>query len=675
PMLGEVTVAGFRVTNFQGTMGADGSFCGSGDLQLPFGGSVRATFAVDKSGHVTSGSWSGSFSVRGRTFTSASGTLDDRGIHWNQATAIGPVGNVLVAFALQSDGSLSAAGSVNYSICGAQKQFVVAVDASGALTATYVGSVTLNSFSLTSARLTLSDSGAVGTGTYRLPDGTEIQLNVSVPPAGGVVASGSGTFRLAGFQVADATFSLGSNSMNGSGRINVPGGSSTVFTFRITPDGAVTGSASADLSIGGFTLAGSALTVDSTRLSGLGRISLPGGSQAVFALTLPASGPPSGSCTSDMTVCGWNLTQTSLTLDSAGVHGTARIALPGGSRASANITLSPSGQFGGSITGTVTANGWIFANTALTIANDTISGAGNILVPNGPSLGVTIRVTSGGQLSATGSGNVPLYGFEPTNINYSVGNDRITGSGALTLPGGSQSTLSFEIDRTGRITGSLTGTVNIAGWQIGSAALALSAAGLSGTGNLTLPGGTTCRASLVLTPAGQFSGSFRGDVAIRGWHIGAANLIINNSTITGSGSFTLPGGASTGVSLTAGSDGSFTATSTSGITIKGWNLANASFRITGDSATADGGIDLVGATAAFNFNIDKNGTFAGHSSSNLSIGVTQGKSISISSVSLDVQPSGTISGTGNVQLGNRTITSATISITPSGSMSAVGVVP
>ena len=569
PVPDEVTVAGFRVTNFQGTVNPDGSFSGSGDLQLPVGGSVRATFAVDRNAHVTSGSWSGSFTIRGRTFAAASGRLDDRGLHWNYDTSVGPVPNVSVAYTLMSDGSFSASGSVNYSIGGVQKQFVVSMDASGALSATYAGSVTLSGFNFANAKLVLSDSGATGTAAYRLPDGSEI----------------------------------------------------------------------------------------------------------VFGVTVPPSGTPSGSCTSDLTVCGWNLTQTSLSLDSTGVHGTARITLPGGRTANAAVTLSPSGRLGGSISGGVTVNGWLFGNTSLAIADDKISGTGTLMIPNGPGLSVAITITSNGGFSATGNGSVVLSGFEPVGVSYSVDTDKVSGSGSITLPGGSQAVLQFQISKTGVVTGSLTGGLTVYGWQIGSAALTLSEAGLTGTGNLILPGGASCSAAIVVTPDGRFGGSVRGALTIRGWQIGSADLTINNDSMTGSGTFVLPGGSSTGVSLTVKSGGSFTAISNSGISIGGWNLGGGSFRIADDTATAAGNIDLVGASAAFTFGINKNGTFTGHTSSNLSIPISQGKSVSVWSVSLDMQPNGTISGTGNLGLGNGTIASAAISISPGGSMTAVGFVP
>ncbi|MCX8052185.1 MAG: hypothetical protein N3B12_00105 [Armatimonadetes bacterium] len=615
----EVTVAGFRVTNFQGVQNSDGSFSGSGDLQLPVAGSVQATFAVDKNGHVTSGSWSGGITVVGRTFTIASGTLDDNGLHWNHSTTIGPVQNVSIAYNLKSNGAVSASGYVDYSVAGIQKRFVVKMDSSGVFTATYTGDVTLNGFKFSDTNLSLSSSGVSGSGQYTLPGVGAIRFTINIPVSGTITAFGSTTLSVGGFQVSNLTLNLGQSTISGSGTVTLPNGSNAAFTVTVNPNGTFSVTSNANLSIHG-----------------------------------------------------WNLTQTNLTLSNTGIGGSGKVTLPGGSEVTLNVNLTSTGQLTGSAGANITVNGWALAGTEFRVSNDTISGEGQFQVPNGPRLNFTASVKSNGTFTAEGTGNLTLCGFNLANSSYRINNDKIVGSGNISLPGGSQGSLGFEITKTGQISGSMSGALSIAGWQIGSASLTLSNTGLNGSGNVTLPGGNSYSFTLGLTPSGQFSGSVNTAVSVRGWSIGSANLTISNDTMTGSGMFTLPGGTSTSVGLTIKSDGYFKATGTGGVAIKGWNLVNAAFEITNDSATASGNIDLVGASAAFTFQIYKNGTFTGHSSASLSIPMPQGKSIQISSVSLDVQPDGTISGTGNVGLANRTISSASISITPGGKMFAKG---
>lgn len=77
---GQLTVAGFQVINFRGTVNPDGSFAGSGDLVIPNYGTVNATFSVDSQGKVRSGSWKGSFNMGYRTISISSGTITNEGL-------------------------------------------------------------------------------------------------------------------------------------------------------------------------------------------------------------------------------------------------------------------------------------------------------------------------------------------------------------------------------------------------------------------------------------------------------------------------------------------------------------------------------------------------------------------------------------------------------------------
>ena len=85
PLVGadEVMVAGFIVTDYKGTIGSTGALVGSGKLHLPIGGTVDATFSTDAAGKVLKGTWRGGFSIAGNSFTVASGTIADDGLHWS----------------------------------------------------------------------------------------------------------------------------------------------------------------------------------------------------------------------------------------------------------------------------------------------------------------------------------------------------------------------------------------------------------------------------------------------------------------------------------------------------------------------------------------------------------------------------------------------------------------
>ncbi|MGQ9532613.1 MAG: hypothetical protein ACUVTQ_07405, partial [Desulfotomaculales bacterium] len=163
PSPASVTVAGFTVTDFQGTVNADGSFSGSGELQLPGGGSVHAAFSVDAQQHVVSGSWSGSFTINNHQFTVTSGTISDAGLSWTERVSFGAFGTADLLCILASNGNFSASGYASVNVAGVQRQFAVSLDSGGNVTGTYTGSLTVGSRNISNVNLTLNNSGISGT--------------------------------------------------------------------------------------------------------------------------------------------------------------------------------------------------------------------------------------------------------------------------------------------------------------------------------------------------------------------------------------------------------------------------------------------------------------------------------------------------------------------------------
>ncbi|MGQ9825432.1 MAG: hypothetical protein ACUVSK_10640, partial [Desulfotomaculales bacterium] len=279
PTPDSVTVAGFTVTGFQGTVNADGSFSGSGELQLPGGGSVHAAFAVDAQQHVVSGSWSGALIIGGRQFSVVSGSLGDAGLSWIERVNFGAFGAADVTCTLAADGNFSASGYVGVNIAGAQKQFAVGLDSSGNFTGTYSGSLTVGPRNISNVSLTLNNSGITGTGRISLA-GSQQTFNLSVSASGQVTGTYTGTVTVAGRQVT-GTFTLapdGTISCSSGLQVSV-GGATRNFSVAVDSQGNVTGTYSGSLTVGPRNISNVSLTLNNSGITGTGRISLAGSQQ------------------------------------------------------------------------------------------------------------------------------------------------------------------------------------------------------------------------------------------------------------------------------------------------------------------------------------------------------------------------------------------------------------
>jgi len=295
-----VTVAGFTVTGFQGTINADGSFSGSGELQLPGGGSVHAAFYVDAQQHVVTGSWNGELVVNNHRSVVASGTISDSGLSWTEVASFGAFGTADVTCTLAANGNFSASGYINVNVAGVQKQFNISQDSNGNFTAEYTGSLNLGGRNISGVNLTLNNSGISGSGRINLA-GSQQTFNISVNGSGLVTGTYNGTVTVGGRQVT-GTFTLASNgAVSCSSGVQVPAGGSTLnFSVVVDNQGNVTGTYSGSLNVGGRNISGVNLTLNNSGVSGSGRVAILG-SQINFSLVVDSAGQLSGSA-SDVTL-------------------------------------------------------------------------------------------------------------------------------------------------------------------------------------------------------------------------------------------------------------------------------------------------------------------------------------------------------------------------------------
>jgi filamentous hemagglutinin family protein len=276
-----------------------------------------------------------------------------------------------------------------------------------------------------------------------------------------------------------------------------------------------------------------------------------------------------------------------ITLDSAG-NNFNRLAIA----AANNVTLTDAdgvvfedSSVGGALTihaaDNITDNDTLVVNGAMTLA----PGAGNSVILDSPAndFGGPVSVTDGANVTLVDSNGLNLGAINITgSINATTALGNITNTGALTIGGSSTFTAnaagaSILLDNAGN---NFTGTVQFAGagglgtvsivdtsaldlGALTAANLNVTAAGITGSGDLVISGTTTLAATggngIVLDSAGNNFGTVNvtggADVTL----FDSSTLTFGTVTITGSLNATAEAGNITAGPLTIGGDATFTA--------------------------------------------------------------------------------------------------------------------
>ncbi len=618
PPLTEVTVAGFRVTNFRGARSADGSFGGSGDLHLPIGPTVSATFQVDRSGHVTSGSWSGNFTRLGETFSVSSGALDDGGLHWDRTLTVPLLGNTQLRYTWKANGSFLAEGSGSYNLAGSPVRFSLVLDSDQkSVRGTFDGALSLFGRSFGDAHFVLNAQGISGTARLDLGAGQGVTFQIAVSPSGAFSATGAGAFVWHGFTVENASLSLTQARLSGTGRLKLGAALSADAAFEIS--GQQMSGTIANLTLGGFGFREVSFGLGPAGFSGSGKATLPLLSQLTMSLSLSPAGAVSGSASGALSLAGFSISSASLSLENGRIRGNGSIALPGGSQGALDFTIAPDGGVQGTMGGALRIFGWQLAGASFALGNQALSGSGELSLPGGSKLRVNATLTSNGAFSATGSGGITLAGFSLAQATVTVSNETLSGTGQLGLPGGSQGQLAFNVRSDGTLSGSMSGALGVLGWNLLDTSFALSNQKLSGTGKVRLPGGSDATVTAELAAGGAFSAQ-------------------------GNGVFR----------------------------IASREVSEGSFSIGAQGFSGTGKIAILGAKAAFTLQAQSSGTVTGTAGGDLTLPLPGGKSVGLKETALSLSSDGTISGTGKLSLANHTLSDCTFSARTDGTLSGKG---
>lgn len=618
PPITEVTVAGFRVTSFKGSRAADGSFSGSGDLHLPVGPTVAATFQVDKAGHVTGATWRGTFTRAGESFNVASGTLDDNGLHWERTISLPLIGSTSLRYTWKSNGAFTAEGSGNYNLAGSPVRFALSLDTDQkSVRGTCDGALTLFGRSFGDAHLALNAQGITGTARLDLGSGQGVGFNLSVSPAGAFSASGSGTFTLFGFTLENASLALTQARLSGTGRLKLGSALSADAAFEIS--GAQLTGTIANLTLGGFGFREVSFALGPAGFSGSGKATLPLLSQITMNLSVSSAGSVSGSGSGALSLGGFPLSSVSLSLGNGQVQGTGALALPGGSQGQMTFTIASSGSVQATATGALQVFGWSLGNASLSLNNNALAGSAEMNLPGGSKMQASVTLGSNGTFSASGTGGLTVGGFPLAQATVNVSNDTLSGTGQAALPGGSRGDLSFTLKSNGTLAGNMRGSLNVLGWSLSEVNFGLANQKLSGSGKVRLPGGSDATMTAELAAGGAFSAQ-------------------------GSGAFR----------------------------IANRDVSEGSFSISTQGLTGTGKISILGAKATFTLQAHSNGTVSGTAGGDLTLPLPGGKSVGLKETALTLSSDGTIGGRGKLSLANHTLSDCTFTAGTDGTLSGKG---
>ncbi len=667
----EVIVAGFLVTAYKGSVAQDGSLNGSGKLHLPVGGTVDATFKTDKAGKVLSGTWKGSIRIAERTFSIASGSLKDDGLHWsaNPGLPFMP-SSASIDMRLGPDFELSGQGTATASLLGVTQQYGVGIDLStGQFYGTAKQAVKIGPWTFANADFRLDNSGITGSGDLVMPGGTSTRWDIRVSSDGNISGSYSKDFKIAGWSLARTQLAIGNTKITGTGYIKLPGTTAEMqYGVTITSDLKLSATAAGSIGYGSWTLAESSVTVTDGSFSGSAKAGIPGGYSIAFSL----SGTPTSltaTAAQSLSLFGYNLTNSSLTLSTTKISGNASVSLPSGPSVSLAFNITPT-SFSGTVMQDLTLMGWTFTTMKLTMTDSSFTGSGKVDLPGGSkaTANLTFSPTTVAGSASLSSGK--LLSWTATSISASFDSTGLVGTASLKLGTTPSFTQSFNVTIT---PSGISGSASVAGptlmgWSLAAGSLSLNGLAVTGTLDITVPG--IARTSyLVDASPTKLDIAYTGNITIMGYDVTNADLRIAGSTMTGSFRLAVPGLTSTQFTVAA-STSKFEATAAGQITVCGWDAAEALLKLANSAITGTGKIDILGVKPNFTFTVTPTGA-TGKYEQNMDFPLPGGKKVTIENCKLTLDTANGMRGTGKLKLANVTLANADFGIAKSGSISGI----
>ncbi len=667
----EVMVAGFLVTSYKGTVAQDGSLSGTGKLHLPVGGTVDASFKTDKAGKVLSGTWKGTVRIADRTFSIASGTLRDDGLHWsaNPGLPFMPA-SASIDMRLGPDFELSGQGAATASLLGITQQYGVGIDLStGKFYGTAKQTVKIGPWSFANADFRLDSSGITGSGDLVMPGGTSTRWDISVSSDGNISGSYTKDFRIAGWSLARTQLTIGNTKITGTGYMKLPGTAAEMqYGITITSDLKLSASATGSVGYGSWTLAEAAVTITDGSFSGSAKAGIPGGYNIAFSL----SGSPTSftaTAAQSLSLFGYNLTNSSLTLSTTKISGNASVSLPSGPSVVLAFNITPS-SFSGTVTQDFTLMGWTFTTMKLTMTDSSFTGSGKVDLPGGSKATANLNFTPTSVSGSASLASGKLLSWSATSINLSFSNTSLVGTASLKLGTTPSFTQSFNVTIT---PSGISGSASVAGptlmgWSLASGSLTLNGLSVTGTLDITVPGIAKTSYLVDASPT-KLDITYTGNINIMGYNVTNADLRISGSTMTGSFKLAVPGLTTTQFTVAA-STSKFEATATGQITVCGWDAAEASLKLANSAITGTGKVDILGVKPKFDFVVTPTGA-SGKYEQNMDFPLPGGKKVTIENCKLTLNTATGMRGTGKLKLANVTLANADFGITKAGGISGI----
>lgn len=250
------------------------------------------------------------------------------------------------------------------------------------------------------------------------------------PDSGEWDLTGSGTFKLMGYTIAEAKIRAVNGGLWVEGLLQIPNFSS--LKVRGTIDfrsGAVSLSGKADLTIKGYKIASAEVTLGTAGVSFAGTLAIPNMSSVEISGSITSDGQFSVSTRADIRLLGYKIAQALIDFSNSGLTVEGSLTIPNISQLTVRGSVSSSGSIDITGTAAITVGSYRFASAYFELKNS------GFRISSSVSLLGFMSLTAGGSISANGSWNIKGYWSAGNGFSFGVGS--VHGSASVTASLGS----------------------------------------------------------------------------------------------------------------------------------------------------------------------------------------------------------------------------------------------
>lgn len=474
---------------------------------------------------------------------------------WQGGFELGPLGKLTLAQGVLDDDGVR--GKIVVDVLESSFLADFLLQSTGRLYGTYSGTLTIEGFTLADVTVILGEDGSFR-GLANLALGENVlDLAIAIHPDGSFTGSYFGTVVLAGRTLSNVSLAWDGVAFTGTGLFDLFGNSAT-FGLTVGADGRFAGSyTQGEGEVLGFGEAGfsdvSLVFNDQDGVIGNATFSVPGiPAMQLTDVRIAANGEVTGRYTGNTSLAGFT-TAVDLVLESDGLHGSGQLEALGSTFTASNLFIGRDGRLLGTFTGRTVIAGHTLSNVSLSFDGATLTGTGTTnLLGNTATFGLVIG--NAGQVSGSyvqGAGEVfGIGGLGLSGVELSLSHAGVSGDGQLVLPGlGSFQVTGLGIDALGHATGSLAGSTSLFGFDT-ALALTLSETGLRGTGSLEALGSALEATDLSIDGYARVRGTFEGTLVSAGQTLSVSTLAVQDDRLVGSTRLDLPNVSQAQVVLT-----------------------------------------------------------------------------------------------------------------------------